>query len=182
MTKLRDRFPATANLKRLLGAARTGIDGERNLIREAWDALVHVPGGKIVFAELVGRTAAYTGSIGARVEELRHGYAETSMRDRPRLRNHLRSVHAIALANLAELTGNIAVAYSMPDDARFIVAGLTIEYTKKARGTIRGLCHCPTVTSNERQEYPVRVSLVDSSGDEVASVTMRTLVGPKKAK
>ena len=53
---------------------------------------------------------------------------------------------------------------------------------ESARGTIRGLCHCPTVTSNERQEYPVRVSLVDSSGDEVASVTMRTLVGPKKAK
>lgn len=182
MTKLRERFPVAGNIQRLLGAARTGLDGDRNLIREAWDGLTQVPGGKLLFSQLVGRMAAYTGSIGARVEELRHGFAETSMRDRPKLRNHLRSVHAIALANLAELTGNIAVAYSMPDDARFIVAGLSIEYVKKARGTIRGLCHCPTVTSNERKEYPVLVTLLDASGDEVAKVTLRTLVGPKKGR
>jgi uncharacterized protein (TIGR00369 family) len=173
--------PASGNLQRLLGAARSGLDGDANLIREAWDTLARVPGGKLVFSQLVGRMAAYTGTIGARVEELRHGYAEVSMRDRAKLRNHLRSVHAIALANLAELTGNIAVAYSMPDDARFIVAGLTIDYTKKARGTIRGICNCPNVTSNERKEYPVIVLLNDESGDEVAKVTLRTLVGPKKS-
>lgn len=172
-------LPLPGNLQRLIRAARSGIDGESNLIREVWDALVRVPGGKLLFSQLIGRTAAYTGSIGAKVDELRHGYAETSMRDRPKLRNHLRSVHAIALANLAELTGNIAMAYSMPDDARFIVAGLSIDYTKKARGTIRGICNCPSVTSNERKEYPVFVYLNDESGDAVAKVTLRTLVGPK---
>lgn len=181
MTASSKSVSATATLQRLLGAARAGLDGDSNLIREAWDTLVRVPGGKLMFSQLVGRMAAYTGTIGARVDELRHGYAETSMRDRPRVRNHLRSVHAIALANLAELTGNIAVAYSMPDDARFIVAGLSIDYTKKARGTIRGTCTCPEVTSNERQEYQVVVRLSDESGDEVAKVTLRTLVGPKKS-
>lgn len=180
MPTLRERIPVAGNVQRLLETARSGLDGERNLIREAWDGLIKLPGGKLLFSQLVGRMAAYTGTIHARVDELRVGYAETSMRDRPLLRNHLRSVHAIALANLAELTGNIAVAYSMPDDARFIVAGFTIEYTKKARGTIRGVCHAPNVTSNERKEYPVEVSLLDANGDTVAKVTLRTLVGPKK--
>ena len=119
--------------------------------------------------------------VDARVEELRAGYARVTMRDRPAVRNHLRCVHAIALLNLAELTGNAALAYSMPDDARFIVAGMSIEYLKKARGTITGVCECPIVETNERHEYQVPVSLQNEKGEVVATVTLRTLVGPKKA-
>src|SRR5690606_35290958 len=109
------------------------------------------------------------------------GYARVTMRDRPAVRNHLRCVHAIALLNLAELTSNAALAYSMPDDARFIVAGMSIEYLKKARGTITGICERPIVSTNERHEYAVPVSLQNEKGEVVATVTLRTLVGPKKA-
>ena len=87
----------------------------------------------------------------------------------------------MALANLGELTGNVALAYSLPDDARFIVAGMQIEYLKKARGTITGICEAPVVHSSGRQEYEVVVSLRDESGQDVTRCTLRTLVGPKKA-
>lgn len=155
--------------------------GERNFVREAWDKLHGLPVGKVLFSKLVGRAAPYTGTVDARVEELRTGFARVTMRDRPGVRNHLRCVHAIALLNLAELTGNVALAYSMPDDARFIVAGMSIEYLKKARGTITGICECPIVETNERREYTVPVSLRNAKGEEVAAVTLRTLVGPKKS-
>ena len=59
-----------------------------------------------------------------------------------------------------------------PDDARFIVAGMSIEYLKKARGTITGVCECPVVTTSERQEYQVPVSLRNASGEEVATATL----------
>ncbi|HJL05337.1 MAG TPA: DUF4442 domain-containing protein [Polyangiaceae bacterium LLY-WYZ-15_(1-7)] len=154
--------------------------GDRNFVREAWDRLHRLPGGKVAFSKLVGRAAPYTGTIDARVEALDVGRSEVVMRDKPGLRNHLRCVHAVALLNLAELTGNVALAYSMPDDARFIVAGMSIEYLKKARGTITGVCECPVVTTSERQEYQVPVSLRNASGEEVATATLRTLVGPKK--
>src|SRR5215475_1019397 len=103
----------------------------RNAIREAWDRLNRLPGGKRAFSKLVGMAAPYTGSIGAQVKELRRGHAEVELKDRRAVRNHLQSVHAIALANLAELTGNVAVAYTLPDDARFIVAGISVDYVKK---------------------------------------------------
>ncbi|MBX3251249.1 MAG: DUF4442 domain-containing protein [Myxococcales bacterium] len=155
--------------------------GERNFVREAWDKLHGLPGGKVLFSKLVGRAAPYTGTVGARVEELRTGFARVTMRDRPAVRNHLRCVHAIALLNLAELTGNVALAYTMPDDARFIVAGMSIDYLKKARGTITGVCECPIVETSDRVEYTVIVSLRNTKDEEVAKVTMRTLVGPKKS-
>lgn len=155
------------------------LDDRKNWIRDLWDRADALPGGKQVFSRLIGRAAPYTGSIGAVVEELTIGRAVVTMRDRPRLRNHLRSVHAVALANLAELTGNIALSYSLPDDARFIVSGMNLEYVKKARGTITGECDCPVPTSAEKREYDVPVVLRDASGDAVVRATLKSLVGPK---
>ena len=155
------------------------MDGDRNAIRDAWDRLSPWPGGDRVFSWVVGRAARYTGTIGARVVQLERGHCRVTMRDRPLVRNHLRSVHAVALANLAELTGNLALAYSMPDDARFIVAGMNLDYVKKARGTIEGRCDCPIPADASRMEYDVPVTLHDPSGEVVVRATLRTLVGPK---
>lgn len=158
------------------------IERHGNFIRDSWDRLSKVPGGKAVFSRLVGVAAPYTGSMGARVVELRRGYARVELADRRRVRNHLDCIHAIALANLAELTGNVAVAYTLPDDARFIVSGLSIEYLKKARGTITGTAECPQFTSSEKSEHEIVVSMKDRRGEEVARATLQTLVGPKKAR
>lgn len=155
------------------------LDGRRNLIRDAWNLLSNVPGGKALFSRLIGRAAPYTGTIGATVVALRPGFAQVSFDDRPAVRNHLRSIHAVALANLAELTGNVALAYSLPDDARFIVSGMSLEYLKKARGTLTATSECPIPPTSARFEYEVPVSIKDAAGDEVARAVLRSLVGPK---
>jgi uncharacterized protein (TIGR00369 family) len=165
-----------ANVQSLLPS----IERHGNFIRDSWDRVSMVPGGKAVFSRLIGIAAPYSGSMGARVVELRPGFARTELADRRKVRNHLDCIHAIALANLAELTGNVAVAYTLPDDARFIVAGMSIDYAKKARGTITATSTCPLFAGNEKQEYEVEVSLVDRGGEEVAHAILRTLVGPKK--
>src|SRR5688572_23150232 len=163
------------DLKRLVPK----LDGGRNLIRQAWDLLSGVPGGKSVFSRLIGRMAPYSGSIDARVTVLRTGYAEVTMHDRKAVRNHLDCVHAIALANLAELAGNVALAYSLPDDARFIVSGMEIEYLKKARGTITAVGEPPVPRTANRAQYDVPVTLRDATGDTVCQVILHSLVGPK---
>ncbi len=168
---------AVASIQKLLPSVDAG---KGNFIRDAWDRLSKVPGGKLLFSKLVGRVAPYTGTIGAKVTKLSASGSEVVLEDRASVRNHLRCVHAVALVNLAELTGNVALAYGMPDDARFIVAGLSIEYLKKARGTITGVCEFGPIDSSERQEYEVPVSMRNTAGEEVARATLRTLVGPKK--
>lgn len=156
-----------------------GLDRNRNLVRDAWDMLSGVPGGRSVFSRLIGRMAPYTGSVHATITVLRAGYAEVQMADRRGVRNHLDCVHAIALANLAELAGNVALAYSLPDDARFIVSGMDIEYLKKARGTITAIGEPPIPRTAVRAQYDVPVTLRDGSGEDVARIVLRSLVGPK---
>jgi len=155
------------------------LDGSRNLIRQAWDVLSVMPGGKVLFSRMVGRMAPYTGTIHVQITVLRSGYCEATMADRRAVRNHLSCIHAVALVNLAELTGNTALFYSMPDDARFIVSGLEIEYVKKARGTITAIGESPVPRTSARTAYDVPVTLRDAGGEVVARAVLHSLVGPK---
>jgi len=155
-------------------------ESKTNVVRDTWDRLNGLPGGKRLFSHLIGRLAPYTATMGAVVRELGDGYAEVTLADRRAVRNHLSCVHAVALANLVELTGNVALAYSLPDDARFIVAGMNLDYVKKARGTITGECRIPPIESSTRNEYDVPVTLRDPSGEVVVNGLLKTLVGPKR--
>jgi len=163
-----------------LGAEALTTETKINVVRAAWDRLGKFPGGNHIFSRMIGRLAPYTATMGAVVRELHEGYAKVTLADRRAVRNHLSCVHAVALANLVELTGNIALAYSLPDDARFIVAGMSLDYVKKARGTITGECHIPPIESSAKNEYDVPVTLRDESGTIVVNGMLRTLVGPKQ--
>jgi len=164
----------------LFRAEALTTESKTNFIRDVWNRLERIPGGKRLFSRLVGRAAPYTGTIGAVVQELGDGYARVTLADRHSVRNHLSCIHAVALANLVELTGNLALGYGLPDDARFIVAGIGLDYLKKARGTITGECRTPPINSSAKQEYQIKVTLRDESGDVVVEGTLRTLVGPKQ--
>ncbi|MBX2884745.1 MAG: DUF4442 domain-containing protein [Granulosicoccus sp.] len=151
-------------------------------MRGLWERLSPLPGGKTLFSGLVGVTIPYTGSMRARVQELTPGHAIVHLPDRRRVRNHLRSVHAIALANLAEYTTGLATLSGMPDTARAILVGLEIEYVKKARGTIIGECKTDIPETDDRREYRVKVTLSDTAGDIVATAHARWLIGPQELK
>lgn len=138
-----------------------------------WRRLSRRPGGAWLFSRLVGRMAPYTGTIGARVISLEPGRAEVRLRDRRAVRNHLRSVHAIALANLGELASGLAATAAMPAGVRGIPTRITIDYLKKARGTLtaHGTADLPAVDAPVTAEVDARI--VDEDGDVVAHVRVQ---------
>ena len=147
-------------------------------LQKTWDRMRILPGGKRAFSKIVGRMAPYTGTIEPKVRELRKGYAKVQMKDKKIVRNHLSSIHAVALVNLAEVLSGLAFSYSLPPKSRAILTGISIEYLKKARGTLTAECHSVIPESNEKAEYEIGVTTRDQQGDIVTVAKAQWLVGP----
>lgn len=149
-------------------------------IRQAWDRLSGVPGGRVVFSKLLGTLAPYTGTIKPYVAELRQGFARVEMKDKRRVRNHLNSIHAMALTNLAEAASGLTVMYTLPDGMRGILVGFEISYEKKARGLLSAESDLVLETSREKREVEVPVVTRDEDGDVVTRAEAKWLVSSRE--
>lgn len=145
-------------------------------LRSAWQRSRSLPGGRTIFSWFVGVLIPYTGTISPRILELQPGFARVEMRERRRVRNHLGSIHAVALVNLAEFTSGLALTMGLPDTVRGIVRSITIEYTKKARGTVVAECRCTPPVVTARTEFDVVSVVRDAAGDAVATTHVRWLL------
>lgn len=144
-----------------------------------WRRCENLPMGKWLFSRILGSTIPYTGSIKARVEYLEPGHAVVVLPDRRHVRNHLNSVHAIALANVAELSTGLAMISGLPAGINAILVGLTVSYDKKARGELRAECMCSVPDSDTRQQVAIDTQIKDQTGDVVTRATATWLIGPK---
>ena len=144
-----------------------------------WRRLSPLPGGTWIFSRILGRLAPYTGSMGAHVKLLEPGHVVVQLSDRRRVRNHLNSVHAVALINLGEVATGLAVISQLPPGTRGIVTSLGAEYHKKARGLLTAECRTdPIPASPEPLERDVSAEIVDQAGDVVAVVSARWRISP----
>lgn len=139
-----------------------------------WRRLSRLPGGRVLFSLLLRRMVPYTGTVRPVVEELEPGYARVRMRDRRKVRNHLRSVHAVALTNLGEVAGGLALLTGLPPGARGIVTELRSVYHRKARGTLvaEARVNLPDRLAPSA-EHEVTAHVRDTSGALVTEVIAR---------
>ena len=99
-----------------------------------------LPLGRWLFSRAIGFVAPYFSTIRPQVLQYEAGECRIRIADRRGVRNHIGTVHAIALCNLAELCGGMTIDSLMPRGLRWIPAGMSVRYLKKARGPITGRC------------------------------------------
>ncbi|MEZ4315893.1 MAG: DUF4442 domain-containing protein [Myxococcota bacterium] len=133
-----------------------------------YETLAPLPGGKRLFSKLVGMAAPYTGTLPFRVQHLSRGRSEVRLSDRRIVRNHLNSLHAIALMNLGEVATGLAAYSTLPPGARGIIVDLGMTYVKKARGPITATCEVEAPTGTGRHDVKVEAVLRNAGGIEVA--------------
>jgi acyl-coenzyme A thioesterase PaaI-like protein len=125
--------------------------------------------------------APYFASISPRIQQLRQGYCEVHLRKRRAVHNHIGTVHAIAMCNMAELAAGVMVDASLPSALRWIPKGMTVEYLKKAQTNLVATAQLPAdfAWPTQASDVPVEVNVTDTAGVTVfrASIVMR--VSPK---
>ncbi len=148
-----------------------------NLIA-TWNRLKMLPGGKRLFSFLLGKKIPYSGSMRAEIMEFAPGYARIELPYRRRVQNHLDSVHAVALMNLAELTSGLAMIGGLPNGLRGILVGFRIEYLKKARGRLHAEVRCVIPTTLEKVQKEVEVEIKNQQNDIVCRAHATWLISP----
>ena len=145
------------------------VNGQ-NLLK-AWEIAKRIPGGKTLYARALGTIVPYTGTVRPRLLELNAGHATLLLRDRPSVRNHLRSIHAIALANILELCSGLALLTTLSPQQRAILVALEISYQKKARGPIIASADCQKLdeTAAIPQEHIIEAVATNQKGQIVAT-------------
>ena len=142
-----------------------------------WRRLHRLPGGTRLFSLIFGWWVPYSRSVRPHIRLLAPGHAEVDIPDRRANRQHLGSVHAVALMNLAEQTSGLALLTALPDGIRGIVTEMSMKYFKKARGRIRAVCDVAAPTVPADMEFDVTVDCIDRGGSVVARATVRWRLG-----
>jgi len=118
---------------------------------------------------------AVLASIRPRFEQLRPGYCEVSIRKRHAVLNHIGTVHAIAMCNMAELSGGTMTDVTIPATHRWIPKGMTVEYLKKATTDLAAVATFESEANwLASGEYRVNVDISEKGGPLVfrAKITM----------
>jgi acyl-coenzyme A thioesterase PaaI-like protein len=147
----------------------------------AWDRISRFPARSTIFNWCLKFAVPYTSTIGADVIELRAGYARLQLRDRRRVRNHLKSIHAVALMNLCEAVSGMALMSAIEGRGQGILVGFSIEYLKKARGTLHTECTVQIPELSARIEQELVVEVKNEAGDIVCRARARWLLQPVDA-
>ncbi|MFM7294182.1 MAG: hotdog fold domain-containing protein [Burkholderiales bacterium] len=153
-----------------------------NRVLSLWDALATKPLGKWFFSRIICWKAPYFATIKPRFEELRPGFSSVSMPNRRAVHNHLQTVHAIALCNLAEIGAGTMMEASLSENMRWLPKGMNVKYLKKAETDVVASCTAPDTADGESRESVVHVDIKDIHGTTVCHAEVIMWVSPKKSK
>ena len=151
-----------------------------NAALAAWRRLEAKPFGKALFSRAICFKAPYFSSISPRFAELGPGRARVSMRKRRAVQNHIGTVHAIAMCNLAEIAAGTVTEVSIPPTMRWLPKGMTVEYLRKAETDVEATATLPDVEEGAAREVPVTVEVKDAAGELVCRAVITMWVTPRK--
>jgi uncharacterized protein (TIGR00369 family) len=145
-----------------------------------WQRFEKLPFGKAIFSRAICWKAPYFASISPRFQELRSGYARVTMRKRRAVTNHIGTVHAIAMCNLAEIAAGTMTEASLPASMRWLPKAMHVEYLAKAETDVEAVARAHDLAEGPARDMPVRVDVKDRTGTVVCRATITMWISPRK--
>ena len=146
----------------------------------AWKRLESKPFGKLIFSRAICWKAPYFATIAPRFVELRPGFARVAMRKRRAVQNHIGTVHAIAVCNLAELGAGTMMEASLSPSMRWLPRGMTVQYLKKAETVLKAECTASDLGEGPARDVVVSVDVTDMQGNLVVHADINMYVSPRR--
>ncbi|MDO9002082.1 MAG: DUF4442 domain-containing protein [Aquabacterium sp.] len=134
---------------------------------------------------MLGNVVPMVGSASLRFEEISNERVVVTIRNRRKVQNHIKGVHAAAMALLAETATGFCVGMNVPDDKLPLIKTLKVDYLKRAQGDMKAVAQLRPdqihqIRTQEKGEVTVPVSITDESGGEPIQCEMVWAWVPKK--
>lgn len=146
-----------------------------------WKQLSSSPGGTRLFSAAVMVRVPYFASVFPHVVKMEPGLAEVTIPKWHFVHNHLKTVHAIASCNAAEMAMGMLMEATVPTSHRWIPKAMNVRYLQKATTSLRATARAepPDFTAiTTGAEVVVAVSVTDRSGTEVVHADITCWVTP----
>ena len=123
--------------------------------------------------------APYFSTIQPELVDLKPEYAEARVPFRKEITNHLGTVHAIAMCNVAELVAGLMTDASIPSDGKWIPQAMSVKYLAKAKTNLRAVANGQEIDWDTAGEKTVSVEVFDEDDQLVftAKITMNVKLG-----
>ena len=107
-------------------------------------------------------TAPYFRTIKPIFTSLEAGRVEVKFKKRWGVTNHIKTVHAIAMCNAAELAGGVCLDVSLDAAYRWIPVGMEVQYLKMAKTNLIAVCEYPDFENIEAGDVVMPVGVFDT--------------------
>ena len=133
----------------------------------------------------IGRTVRYMGTSNIFVEKLTATEAIMRLKNKSGVQNHIGSIHAAAMALLAESATGLLVGMSVPDTAVPVIKTLHVDYLKRCSGDIKAVARLTPsqvedIKNCEKGELSVQIIVTDENNIEPIQCKMIWAWVPKK--
>jgi acyl-coenzyme A thioesterase PaaI-like protein len=150
--------------------------------QKLWNKLNGTSLGRWLFAKIICFKAPYFDSVSPRISVLQQNLCEGYFNHKRKVQNHIGTVHAIALCNIAELCAGLMVDVSIPADMRWIPQSMTVNYLKKAKGKMHAKAEPidPLISNAEGYQGKTKVTISDSDNVAVFTAEITMWISPRK--
>lgn len=160
---------------------------KKNKLSHLVDSVNKLPQGMRVWllSTIIGRIVRFAGTAGTRVEKLTPNECIIVMRNKKKVQNHIGSVHAAAMALMAESATGFITGLSVPDSRILVIRTLELEYKRRASGDMKAVAsfsdeQVAFIKNTEKGDIEVPIKITDSTGEETAVAKMVWAWTPKK--
>ena len=133
--------------------------------------LKNLPAASFLITKAFASQVPFVGTGGLRFEALEEGRAVLTIKNRRKVQNHIKGVHASAMGLLAETATGAVLGMTIPDDKVPLMKSMHIDYVRRASGGLRAEA---TLTPEMRQrvltedkgDFVVPLRVTDDAGEE----------------
>lgn len=158
-----------------------------NRLNKVMNTLARLPAGwqPAVRSLIIGKIIPFAGTAGCRVEVLTNHECRVVLKNRRKVGNHIGTVHAAAMALVAESATGFVAAMNVPDSRVLVIRSMELTYLKRTKGDLTATAtlsddDLKRLTTEEKGDIAVPVVLRDSEGTESVTATMVWAWTPKR--